>query len=218
MPAVILEFNNVSWAYPGKENPVLHGVNLAVGYEDRIGLTGGNGQGKSTLLHIACGLLAGYSGEVRFEGKVMRAERDFAAMRLQTGYLLQNSEDQLFCPSVIEDVAFGPFNQGFSDEESEEIAWNTLKKLGIENLAHCGGSRLSGGERKMAALASILAMSPRLLLLDEPGNSLDAKNRERFIATVVDLDLPMLLVSHDSAMLEEICGRIVSLEEIQSAV
>lgn len=189
----------------GSASPLLNGINLALFEGERIGLLGDNGSGKSTLLHIAAGLIRPASGRVLYEGRVCETEKNFITARRSLGYLLQNAEDQLFSPTVLEDVAFGPANKGIRGREAALEAADTLKRLGLYHLADRNGLSLSGGEKKLAALATVLVMKPRFLFLDEPTNDLDARARDRLLEILRESGLPMLVVSHDAPFLRSVC-------------
>ena len=208
----LLTLDAVTYTYPGRAAPVLAGASLSLGPGERLGILGPNGSGKSTLLHIAAGLIRPESGSIRFQGETCATEKDFARARQSLGYLLQQSEDMLFCPSILEDVAFGPYNQGKPAAEAERTARETLEALGLTRLAGYNGNSLSGGEKKLAALAAVLVMRPRLLFLDEPTNDLDPAARERLVAILEEYSLPALVIAHDQAFLERLCTRFCRLE------
>lgn len=163
----------------------------------RISISGGNGSGKSTLLQIILGLLENVKGDVALFNHSCVAEDDFARFRTQVGYLFQDPDDQLFCPTVLEDVCFGPVNQGYSQSEAEQMAMTTLQELGIEHLAERVSYHLSGGQKRLVSLATVLVMKPKILLLDEPTNGLDEHNYQLFIEVVTKTELPIVLVTHD---------------------
>ncbi|MDR2892442.1 MAG: energy-coupling factor ABC transporter ATP-binding protein [Deltaproteobacteria bacterium] len=208
----LFELNDISFAYPGGKT-LLDGVTLRLEPGEVIGLMGDNGSGKSTLLHLGAGLIRPLSGTVRIGGCDCRSEADFVLARRDLGYLLQRSQDQLFCPSVLEDVAFGPLNLGLSAKDAEEAARRMLAELGLEHLAACNGNRLSGGEQRLAALAAVLVMDVKFLFLDEPSNDLDRQARERLLSILRRYNLPALVSSHDPDFLERICTRFVLLED-----
>jgi cobalt/nickel transport system ATP-binding protein len=164
----------------------------------KVAITGSNGSGKSTLLQIMMGLLPNVNGEVRLFGEYCKSERQFACYRTQLGLVFQDPDDQLFCPTVLEDVCFGPVNQGIKQQDAERKALQTLADLGIEHLAQRVSYQLSGGQKRLVALASVLVMQPKVLLLDEPTNGLDDANYQRLIEILGRLDLPLILVSHDA--------------------
>jgi cobalt/nickel transport system ATP-binding protein len=192
----MIELRNISYSFAQAKSPVLH--NLSFALEDkRIGIIGPNGCGKTTLLHLMVGLLTPDHGELLFDGKIVSSKTDLRALRKEVGFLFQSSDDQLFSPTVIEDVAFGPLNLGFSPKEAKEIALKTLDDLGLSGFEERITHRLSGGEKKLVALATILAMRPKILLLDEPTNNLDPKTRSHLIEILQGLDLYQVIISHD---------------------
>ena len=142
----IIEIEGVAFAYPGGRI-VLEGIDFSVSRGERVGILGPNGSGKTTLFHVIMGLIQPESGSMRIFGKERKTERDFFEVRTRIGYLFQNSEDQLFCPTVMEDVAFGPLNLGRSPAEAKVIALNTLEALGIPDLGTRISNKLSHGEK-----------------------------------------------------------------------
>lgn len=207
----LFALEDICFAHPGKA-ALYSGVGLSLGQGERLGILGRNGTGKSTLLHLGAGLLTPQSGRVRFKGRECREERDFVEARKALGYLLQRAEDQLFCATVLEDVAFGPYNLGAPAAESEQRALAMLEDLGLTHLAGRNGQRLSGGEQKLAALATILVMNVDMLFLDEPTNDLDDTARDLLLAVLDRYALPALVVSHDLPFLRRICTRFCVLE------
>jgi cobalt/nickel transport system ATP-binding protein len=204
---------DLRFTYRGKDTPLLNGAGLRLGRGERLGLTGKNGSGKSTLLHIGAGLLKVDGGRVILEGRECLSEKDFIVARRSLGYLLQNTDDMLFCSSILEDVAFGPCNAGMPEPEAERAAYAALARLGLEHLAERNGRNLSGGERKLAALACVLVMNVRLLFLDEPTNDLDDDAGERLVRALEDCSLPALVVSHDLPFLRRVCTRFCLLQD-----
>ncbi len=211
--AAVLAWDNIHFQYPTQEKgEILAGVSLLLKEGERIGILGENGSGKSTLFHISTGLLKPSAGCVSFLGKECRSEQDFRLARPHIGYLLQHSEDQLFCPTVLEDVAFGSINTGMPRKEAAKHAQSVLEKLGLGHLAGRTGHTLSGGEQKLCALASLLSMPLSVLLLDEPTNDLDKHAREILIHQVQQSMLPALVISHDTVFLKAVCTRLCYLE------
>lgn len=210
VPLLVLE--GIGFTHPGRKEPLFSGVALTLHPGERIGITGRNGSGKSTLLHLASGLVVPDSGGIAICGRECRDEKDFVEARKHVGYLLQHAEDQLFCATILEDVAFGPYNQGCSASEAEGMALATLNDLGLAHLADRNGQRLSGGEQKLAALATILVMNPDMLFLDEPTNDLDDVARDVLVDVLAAHSLPALVVSHDVAFLRGLCTRHCLLE------
>ncbi len=192
----MIELRDVSYTFAQAKSPILHNLSFAT-KDKRIGIIGPNGCGKTTLLHLMVGLLSPDKGEVLFQGKPVVTKEDLRSLRKDVGFLFQSSDDQLFSPTVIEDVAFGPLNLGFSPEEAKDIALKTLDSLGLAGFEERITHRLSGGEKKLVALATILAMKPKMLLLDEPTNNLDPKTRSHLIKILQGLDLYQIIISHD---------------------
>lgn len=204
---------DIHFTYPGSADPVLRGASLALRPGRRIGLLGHNGSGKSTLLHLLMGLLRPQSGRVLHRGAPLTCESDFAPLRREVGFLFQNSDDQLFCPTVLEDVAFGPLNHGASPAEARHVAQATLERLGFAGFGSRVTHRLSGGEKKMIALAAVLAMQPQALLLDEPTNDLDPRTRDRLIAILATHSPTHLIISHDWDFLAQTCDSFLGVQD-----
>ncbi len=192
----MIELRDVSYTFPQAGAPVLHNLSFAI-QDKRIGIIGPNGCGKTTFLHLMVGLLKPDRGEILFSGRPVSTKEDLRALRKEVGFLFQSSDDQLFSPTVIEDVAFGPLNLGFSPQKARDIAVKTLEELGLAGFEERITHRLSGGEKKLVALATILAMRPKILLLDEPTNNLDPKTRSHLIEILQGLDLYQVIISHD---------------------
>jgi cobalt/nickel transport system ATP-binding protein len=198
----LLEFDNVDFSY-GPERPVLGGCSLALAAGDRVALSGANGSGKTTLMHLAVGLLRPTGGSIRAFGRPRASEADFYEVRCRVGLLFQDADDQLFCPTVAEDVAFGPFNLGKSRSEVERIVAATLASVGLTGYQHRVTHKLSGGEKRLVALASVLAMQPDVLLLDEPVGGLDEDATARLVDLLLRLPQAMLIVAHDQEFLRQ---------------
>lgn len=207
----MLELRNISYRYPQAQKPILDRLNFKL--EDRrLGIIGANGSGKTTLLHIMVGLIKPDEGELLFQGKAVDSKADLHHLRKEIGFLFQSSDDQLFSPTVIEDVAFGPLNLGYSPAEARKIAEQTLEKLGLHGFEERITHRLSGGEKKLVALATILAMQPKILLLDEPTNNLDPETRSRLINILHQLDLYKIIISHDWDFLSHTTSILYKIE------
>lgn len=195
----LIELNNVVYKRPNGTH-CADGLNFRLDAPQKVSITGSNGSGKSTLLQLVLGLLPHTDGEIKLFGQACYKESDFAAVRTRLGLVFQDPDDQLFCPTVLEDVCFGPINQGLSQHEAEKLSLLTLRRLGIEHLANEVSYRLSGGQKRMAALATVLVMKPDVLLLDEPTNGLDDKNYQLLIDIVNSLSMPLILISHDEQL------------------
>ncbi|MBO9508896.1 ABC transporter ATP-binding protein [Thalassospira sp. A3_1] len=192
---------------------VLNGVNLSLHTGERLALLGANGAGKSSLLHCLMGLVPVENGEIAILGSRCETEAEFRAVRGRIGLLFQDSDDQLFCPTVLEDVMFGPLNLGQSREDARKIALQTLSDLGLDGFENRITYQLSGGEKRLVALATVLAMSPEILLLDEPTNGLDADVEKRLIEILRSLPQAMLIISHDRLFLDQVATRSVRLQD-----
>ncbi len=212
MAEPLLTLAGISFAHPGASQPVLANLDFSFGPGERIGLFGPNGSGKTTLLHIMLGLLKPDSGEVRHRGRALTTDKDYQVLRQSLGLLLQNADDQIIYPTVLDDVAFGPLNRGLSDQAAREKAEWALDLLGLGGFAERLAHRLSGGEKKLVSLAGVLAMEPDALLLDEPTNGLDPETRERIVAILAKLDKPMIVVSHDWDFLVQVTRTYYSIE------
>jgi cobalt/nickel transport system ATP-binding protein len=208
MPHLALE--QVAFGYP--ERPVFSAIDLTLAPGERVALVGANGAGKSTLLHLLVGLRRPTTGRVIAFGRERLTEADFREVRARAGLLFQDAEDQLFCPSVLEDVAFGPLNLGKSASEATDIAHATLNDLGLEGFADRITHKLSGGEKRLVSLAAVLSMHPDVLLLDEPTNGLDEKTERQLIEHLEALPQAMLFVSHDRRFVERLATRVVLLQ------
>ncbi|MEI6560163.1 MAG: ABC transporter ATP-binding protein [Rhodospirillaceae bacterium] len=178
---------------------------------ERVAVVGANGAGKTTLLHIMVGLVRPQAGSIEAFGALRQVEKDFIEVRARAGLLFQDPDDQLFCPTVAEDVAFGPLNLGRTPAEARTIVGRTLAMLGLEALAGRITHTLSGGERRLVSLAAVLAMEPEVLLLDEASNALDDATRERLIGILTALPQAMVVISHDEDFLARITRRRVRL-------
>lgn len=211
----IFSLEQVEVTYTGTRGPrrVLQDVSFALAPGQRIGLYGPNGSGKTTLFRCITGLVRPSKGLVRFHGKALHDEKGFHALRCKVGFVLQHADDQLFFPTVLEDVAFGPLNLGLSAAEAGEQARATLQRLGLSCFEQRLTHHLSGGEKKLVALATVLAMDPEALLLDEPTNDLDQEARQRLIDILCDLPTARMVISHDWDFLSRVCGEYRTIRE-----
>jgi len=209
MRPVDLELDSVSFAYPDG-TPALEGVSLRVARGECLGLVGANGAGKSSLLALVSGLEAASSGLIRV-GELVLGRSGARELRRTLGLSFQDPDDQLFSASVREDVAFGPRNLGLSEPEVEARTARALEAVGAAHLADRPPYRLSGGEKRAAALATVLAMEPGLLLLDEPTAGLDPRARRGLMRLVRSLPQTRLVASHDLDLVLELCDRVVVL-------
>ena len=210
MTAPLIRLTGVRFAYAGRR-PVLDGADLALLPGERLAVMGPNGAGKTTLLHLIVGLLKPQAGEISAFGAPRRSEADFREVRARAGLVFQDPDDQLFCPTVAEDVAFGPLNLGTSAAEARTIASETLASLGLAGFEARITHKLSGGEKRLVTLATVLAMRPDVLLLDEPTNALDEQAVERLMAILGVLPQAMIIVSHDRAFRRRLATGAVHL-------
>lgn len=206
----LLALDNITFGYAGR--PALFtGLCFALRRKEKIGLYGPNGSGKTTLLRLIMGLETPQSGRILFRGVPVEGEKALHRLRCGIGFVLQNSDDQLFSPTVLEDVAFGPLNLGLKRHEARARAMETLESMGLAAYADRQAHRLSGGEKKMIAIASVLSMRPEALLLDEPTAFLDDDARDRIIRILRQQDIAGIVVSHDKAFLERTTPSFVAI-------
>ena len=208
----IIKLEDISFSYPGSNTRVLDHLNLEINKGDRIGMMAPNGSGKTTLLHTIMGLCKPESGTIEVFGKLLKNEKDFIPVRSKIGLLFQDSDDQLFCPTVLDDVAFGPLNLGFSVQDAIDISKKTLERLGIQDFEQRVTHRLSGGQKRLVALAAVLAMEPEVLLLDEPTAGLDNKVKEKLIHILNALDISYFVISHEFDFAKAVTDKIYSME------
>ena len=205
----ILEIENVSVTYPdGTE--ALAGISLAVDPGGRVGLIGPNGAGKTTLL-LAIMRAVPFEGRIVVDG-VTVARRTADEARSRCGMTFQDADDQLFMPTLLDDAAFGPLNQGCDAETARQRAQHAIAAVGLAGLEARSAHHLSGGQKRSAALATILSMQVKMLLLDEPGANLDFRNRRRLIELLAGRDEAMLLATHDLDMVRQLCERVIILD------
>lgn len=207
----MLELRNVSFSYQQSSKTVLQNLSFKL-QEPRVGLIGPNGCGKTTMLHLLVGLLTPNTGELCYCEQPVKTTEELRNLRKEVGFLFQNSDDQLFSPTVIEDVAFGPLNLGHPPQKAREIAEQTLASLGLRGFEERITHKMSGGEKKLVALATILSMNPKVLLLDEPTNSLDPETRERLIDILKGLKQQQLIISHDWDFLDKTTSALYKVE------
>ena len=205
----MIEFQNVSCSYE-KGIPVLKNLSFRIERGESVGLIGANGAGKTTLMRALLGLQAA-EGTILVDG-IPLEKASLAQVRRKLGFVLQNSDNQMFMPTVLEDLIFAPMNYGLSREEAEARADRALAQLGLEDLKNRHNHKLSGGEKRMAAIATILAMDPEAILMDEPTSALDPYNRRMIIRTICALPQTKLITSHDLDMILDTCSRVLLLD------
>ena len=203
---MILKAEHLTFSY-GK-NMVLNDLHIEVKEGESVGIIGCNGVGKSTFLKLLCGIETGYQGSLELFG--MQAEKgNMASIRKKLGYVFQDSDSQLFMTTVYEDVAFGPENYGYDDSEVSRRTMEALKKVHMEEYADRQVYRLSGGQKKLASIATVLSLEPELLLMDEPSAALDPQNRRNLIAVINELQHSKLIASHDLDFIYDTCERTI---------
>ncbi len=205
----MIRFENVT-AYYEKDAPILRDVSFAVKRGEAVGLIGANGAGKTTLMRALLGLLP-HQGLITVDG-VEVTKKTLPEIRRKLGFVLQNSDNQMFMPTVYEDMIFGPLNYGASREEADARVDAVLARLDLQDLKHRHNHKLSGGEKRMAAIATVLAMEPEAILMDEPTSALDPKNRRLVINTIRELPETKLITSHDLDMIWDTCDRVILLD------
>lgn len=209
--APLIRIEGLSFAYPAGR-PVLHDLDFALGAGERVGIIAPNGSGKTTFFHLIMGLLKPTAGRIEVFGREVRGEGDFAEVRRRVGLLFQDADDQLFSPTVLEDVAFGPLNLGRSRADAMAIARRTLEFLGLGGFEDRITFKLSGGEKRLVSLATVLAMEPEVLLLDEPVNGLDTRTRAKLIDVLRALDISYVLISHELDFLTAVTDTVYTME------
>ncbi len=213
-----LAIDNLKFQY-GKHNqshnyPVFDGISFSTQKGESVGIIGANGVGKSTLLKLLVGLLPEYEGSIKMDD-IPVVNANLAQIRQKTGYVFQDSDSQLFMNTVYEDVAFGPRNYGMNEKEVDERVRDALTKAHIERLADRHIYKLSGGEKKLVAIATILSMGAEVLLMDEPSVALDPGNRENLIHILNELPGTKLIASHDLDFIYDTCERTILLNHGQ---
>lgn len=189
----------------------LRGIDLGVAAGEKVGLVGPNGSGKSTLLLCLGGLLK-CQGTVKLEGRPL-SRTDFKESRGRIGLIFQSPDDQLFMPTLEEDLAFGPINLGLDEHAAHHRVHEVADRMGLDAMLGRAPHHLSMGQKRNAAIAAVLAMKPAVLLMDEPSSNLDPRSRRRLIQVLAGLDTAMLIASHDLALVGGLCQRIIVIDE-----
>lgn len=212
--ADLLTLENVTFGYPGRPK-LFENLHFTLRDGEAIGLLGPNGSGKTSLLRLVMGLERPEEGLILLHGKRVESADEWRTLRCTIGLVLQNSDEQLFSSTVLEDVAFGPLNLGLSRFDARQRAMEALQCVGMEDFAHRPIHELSGGEKKLIALASVLSMRPKSLLLDEPTTFLDEAAKRRIANLLPELGATRIVISHDSDFLAKTTGHIVTIEDGQ---
>lgn len=201
----LLELDQYRYSYPdGTE--ALRDISLTVTENESVGIVGPNGAGKTTALLAGCGLVEGEGG-VRIDGETLTTGNR-RRLRTEIGLVFQNPDDQLFMPTVYEDVAFGPENLGYSDTEIQQSVEEALEAVELTGYEEKSSHHLSSGEKKRVAIATVLSMSPKLLILDEPSTNLDPYSRQHLIQLLREMPISTLIAGHDLELILELCDRV----------
>ena len=207
----IVEAKDLRYTYPDG-SPALRGLSFRITHGESVGVVGANGAGKSTLLLHLNGYLSPQGGTVRV-GDLPINKKTLEHIRRTVGMVFQDPDDQLFMPTVYEDVAFGPVNLGLPPEEIETKVMNALEAVGAGHLRDRPPYRLSGGEKRAVAIASVLSMSPDILVMDEPSSNLDPRSRRQLIRMLAGFEHTRILATHDLDMVLDLCPRTIVLQD-----
>lgn len=214
MDDCLIKLQDLHFSYP-EGIRVFSGFNFSLGRGERIGIRGSNGSGKTTLFYLIMGLLKSQQGKVVAWGKERDTEDDFEEVRKRIGFIFQDPDDQLFSPTVEEDIAFAPLNLGKSYGETEKIVNDICRILGILELKKRITFKLSWGQKRLVSLAGVLAMQPEIILLDEPTASIDEEVKEKIAAYFKATDQELIIASHDEEFLRELSTKIYLLKDSQ---
>lgn len=206
-----IQFTDVSYTYP-TGTKALNGISFRISHGEKVALLGRNGAGKSTVIQLTDGLLLPDAGEVNI-GDVPVSKKTLRLIRQSVGLVFQNPDDQLFMPTVEEDVAFGPMNMGLPREEVERRVKMALRSVGCEDLRHRSPDNLSGGQKRRVAIATVLSMEPSILVLDEPSSNLDWDARRDLMEIIKNFDHTCLIATHDIGLLRSLCPRTIVIDQ-----
>ncbi|AGA68140.1 ABC-type cobalt transport system, ATPase component [Desulfitobacterium dichloroeliminans LMG P-21439] len=209
------EVRDLQFIYPDGHKAIKR-MTFTIHHGESVGIIGANGAGKSTLLMLLMGVLFPSQGEVRV-GEVLVTKKTLPIVRQRMGMVFQNPDDQLFMNTVYEDVAFGPRNYKLDEQEVEKRVLQALEMVGISHLKDRAPYKLSGGEKRAAAIAAVLSMQPDILIMDEPSSALDPKSRRRLMKLLQGFEHTKIITSHDIDMVYELCDRIIVIHQGQVA-
>lgn len=205
-----IHVRDVSYTYPDGFSAI-HNISLDISGGESVALVGANGAGKSTFLQLLLGLLLPTSGEICI-GDTPITKKTLSLIRQQMGLVFQDPDDQLFMPTVYEDVAFGPRNSKLEEKEVEQRVLQALDTVGILHLKDRAPYKLSGGEKRAAAIASVLSMQPEILIMDEPTSALDPQSRRKLMHLLEELPHTKLIATHDLDMAYMLCERTIVVQ------
>lgn len=211
MSDIHINVENLSFSYE-KNNKILNNINFNAKENEAIGIIGANGVGKSTLLKLLVGLDLNYEGKINI-GKTILNKKNLNKIRENIGYVFQDSDNQLFMSNVYDDIAFGPRNYGLLEEEVKSRVENALSMVHIEGLKNKKTYKLSGGEKKLVAIATIFSMKPNIILMDEPSIALDPRNRRNLINILNEFKQLKIIASHDLDMILDTCNRTILIAD-----
>lgn len=214
MSTAALRIADLTYEYPDGIR-ALHGVTLQIERGERVALLGPNGSGKTTLVKHLNGILVGSTGSVTVDGTLVNTDdrEGLRRTRSAVGIVFQDPDDQLFMPTVREDVAFGPYNMGIRGEELDLVVKGALDRVGMWEMRDRPPHHLSFGQRRRVAVATVLSMTPQILVLDEPSSNLDPASRRELAEILQSLDITLLMVTHDLPYALELCTRALVLAD-----
>jgi len=206
----ILKVENLS--VKRDENFIFKNINFSLQSDEKLFITGPNGAGKTTFIETIMGFIKPETGKLFFKGKEVKTEENLYNLRISAGYIFQNPDDQLFSPTVEEDIAFGLLNIGKKRSEIPEIIEQTLDILGINYLKNRLTYKLSGGEKRLVSIASVLSMNPDCLIMDEPTIGVDEKKLKLLLRFLKETNKAILMITHDKDVIEELKWPVLRLE------
>lgn len=214
MTTPALQIDGLAYEYPDGMR-ALHDVTLQIARGERVALLGPNGSGKTTLVKHLNGILVGSSGSVRVDGTLVdiHDREGLRRTRSAVGIVFQDPDDQLFMPTVKEDVAFGPYNMGMRGEDLDLVVKGALDRVGMWEMRDRPPHHLSFGQRRRVAVATVLSMAPKIIVLDEPSSNLDPASRRELAEILQSLDITLLMVTHDLPYALELCDRALVLAD-----
>jgi len=208
---ILLKINQLCVRYPDG-NQVLNQLSFHIDTGETVGIVGANGAGKSTLLKSIVGIILPSEGSIEIDG-ISVTKKNLNKVREKVGVVFQNPEDQLFMSNVYDDIGFGLRNYGMAEDEIKDRIETIVQALGIERLLDHNSSKLSGGEKRLVAIATILVMEPSLVLFDEPTSFLDPRTRRKLMEMLRSFTMTKLIATHDLDMALELCDRVIILSE-----
>jgi len=211
MSHIHIDIEGLSFGYE-KNKSIIEGLDLHIKENESVGIVGANGAGKSTLLKLLVGLERAKTGSIRVE-EIPLDDNTIVKIREKIGYVFQDSDSQLFMSNVYEDVAFAPRNYGYPEDEVDRRVTSALRKVHISELKDKSIYKLSGGEKKLASIATILSMTPDIIIMDEPSVSLDPVNRRNLINVLNEFEHVKIIASHDLDFVWDTCNRVVIMKQ-----